>query len=364
MKIESVEAYPMSIKAREDLKGGAFSYSHYQTVLVKVVADGVEGWGESMTRFEPEVTALTVRFLANKVKGKQVSVESAWQNLWKELRIRGHTRGTDVEALSGLEIALRDCQGKLAKKPLGLLFSRRTRKEVPAFAGSLFASRGSLEDQVERAQGLGLRGAKVKVGFGVDKDVSLLSRVRKAWPEAMLVADANGAYDSKEAAKACRAFSGLELAWFEEPVPSDDLEGYESLKGLGTKVGGGESWFPGDFDAPMDRRLVDVVEPSVSRCGGVKVEMDVARRAAALGIAFSPMTGMNSAISLAASVHASAAFDSVGVEFNPFDNPLQTELADGLKGPIGGMLSVPTGDGLGISVDEKFVRKHSRRPVS
>ena len=360
MRIESVEAFPLNIKAKEDLRGGTFSYSHYQTVLVKAMVDGVEGWGEAMTRFDPGATALLVRHFGKELKGSSYDdVDSAWMEIWRELRVRGHTRGTDVESLSGIEIALFDAQGKIAKKPLNRIFSHHPKESVPVFAGSLFESRGHLERQVEKAKAKGLVGAKVKIGFGVEKDKGTLSRVRHIWEDGMIVADANGAYDAAGAARACEAFSGLGLAWFEEPVPSDDFAGYASLKKSEVRIGAGESWFAGDFDSPLRERLVGVIEPSVSRCGGIKVEMDVAERAASMGIAFSPMTGMNSAISLAASLHAASAFPSVGVEYNPFANPLQTDLASGLAEPRAGKILIPTGSGLGIAVDEVFVRAHS-----
>jgi len=347
---------------KEDLRGGTFSYSHYQSVLVRVIADGVHGWGEAMTRFDPDATALLVKYLGKEIAGQVFSDPAeAWRRLWRELRVRGHTRGVDVEALSGIEIALQDCMGKTLRKPLNRLFSNRPADQVPAFAGSLFASRGPLSEQVESVKGGGLAGAKVKIGFGVQEDRKTLSLVRKLWAEGMLVADANGAYDASTAAKACAAFSDLGLAWFEEPVLSDDFEGYASLRKSNVKIGAGESWFPGDFDGPIEERLIDVIEPSVSRCGGVGVEIDVARRAGKRGILFSPMTGMNSAISLASSLQAASAQPSVGVEYNPFPNPLQTDLAFGLEEPRGGMMKVPTGDGLGIEVDFGFVKKHSRQ---
>jgi L-alanine-DL-glutamate epimerase-like enolase superfamily enzyme len=360
LKIESLEAYPIKIRARERLQGGTFGYTHYQTVLVKAACDGVEGWGEAMTRADPVATALLVRYLGKSLVGEEFGgAPGAWKRCWGELRIRGHTRGTDVEALSGIEIALQDCEGKILRKPLCGLFASRPADEVPVFAGSLFASRGSLEEQVERAKEKGLTGAKVKIGFGVGRDKVTLAGVRKLWPEGMLVADANGAYDEAGAAKACAAFRDLDLAWFEEPVLSDDLAGYASLRGLGIRIGAGESWFVGDFDSALAGRLVDVLEPSVSRCGGVSVEMKAAAAAIKHGVEFSPMTGMNSAISLAASLHAAAARKSVGVEYNPFTNPLQTELAEGVPKPRGGKLRVPSGNGLGITIDQRFVRSHS-----
>jgi D-galactarolactone cycloisomerase len=361
LKVEALEAFPIMIKVEEDLKGGTFRYSHYQTVLVKAVCDGVEGWGEAMTRFDPEATALMVRYLGKAIVGREYpEVGNAWNQIWKELRVRGHTRGVGVEALSGIEIALYDCLGKVMRRPLSRLFAENPASDVGVFAGSLFASRGPLDSQVEEVKAKGLMGAKVKIGFGVDEDARTLASVRRAWPEGMIVADANGAYDAKGAVNAAAAFSGVDLAWFEEPVLSDDWEGYAALRASKVKIGAGESWFVSDFDKPIEENLVGVLEPSVSRCGGVGVEMAVAEKGAARGMSFSPMTGMNSAVSLAASLQVASARPSVGVEYNPFPNPLQSELAVGLDEPQGGRLRVPSGPGLGIDIDRSFVTKHAR----
>lgn len=362
MKVERVEAFPIKMKAREDLRGGSFSYTHYQTVLVKASVDGVEGWGEAMTRTDPVATALLVRHLGEALEGMEFhGPEEPWGVTWKGLRVRGHTRGIDVEALSGIEIAIYDAYGKIKKTALSRLFSDRASEHVPVFAGSVFASRGRLGGQVEVAKGRGLLGVKVKIGFGVNEDARTLKEVRGLWPDGMLIADANGAYDAGLAKKACSAFKGFNLAWFEEPVLSDDFDGYLSLRGSGVKIGAGESWFAGDFEGPIARGLVGVLEPSVSRCGGVHVEVEAGRKARARGIEFSPMTGLNSAVSLAASIHAASAVGSVGVEYNPFPNPLQTDLAAGMEEPRDGKIRVPTGPGLGIEVDGRFIRSNSAR---
>lgn len=360
MKLESVKGFPVRLEMKEKLRGGTFTYANYQTVLVRAVCDGVEGWGEAMTRFDPQMTALMVRYLAKDLVGREYpGVIPAWSQAWTELRVRGHTRGIGVEALSGIEIALHDCYGKLQNKPVSRLFVKNPAEEVKAFAGSLFESRGPLEAQLEVAKAGGLQGAKVKVGFGVERDRRILLAVRKAWPEAMLVADANGAYDGMTAKKACNAFADLGLSWFEEPVLSDDWKGYAGLRGSKVRIGAGESWFVGDFEKPIDEGLVGVLEPSVSRCGGMGTEMDVGKKARARKIGFAPMVGMNSAISLAASLHVASACPSLGVEYNPFPNPLQSDLVEGLPVPKEGRIRVPTAPGLGVKVDAKFVKAHS-----
>ena len=361
MRLQSVEAFPIRLRMGEKLRGGSLTYTHYQAVVVRVSVDGAEGWGEAMTRFEPEATALMVRYLAKGMLGMEFQeVKQPWGKSWRELRVRGHTRGTDVEALSGIEMALYDAVGKIMRKPIGSLFSPHPAREVPVFAGSLFSSRGPLEDQVEQAKSKGLAGAKVKIGFGASKDRRTLKTVRRKWPDGMLVGDANGAYDARGAVKACEAFADLGLAWFEEPVLSDDVEGYAKLRSSPVRIGAGESWFVDDFRLPIEQKLVGVIEPSVSRCGGIGVQIDVARKAAKMGISFSPMVGMNSILSLAASIQAASACPSVGVEYNPFPNPLQTELGEGLGEPAEGAIEVPRRPGLGIAVDVRFVKSHSQ----
>jgi D-galactarolactone cycloisomerase len=360
LRLESVEAFPVAVKVDEKLEAGTFTYSHYQTVLVKAVCDGVPGWGEAMTRFDPEATALLVRYLGKKIVGSEFTTPSeAWEKAWKELRVRGHTRGSDVEALSGIEIAMFDCYGRLKERPVAKLLSQEAKSSVEVYAGSIFESRGPLEEQVLRAKHEGMKGAKVKVGFGIEKDLRILKRARKAWPEGMLVADANGAYDGQLAQKACRLFGGLELAWFEEPVLSDDWEGYRLLREEEVPIGAGESWFEGDLRAAVEERIVDVLEPSVSRCGGIGVQAEAAKMAEEANLGFSPMTGANSAISLAASIQVACAFKSVGVETSPFPNPLLSDLAHGFHPAKDGVMTVPGGAGLGIEVDERFVKKIS-----
>lgn len=355
-----MDAFPISLKATEELRAGTFTYSHYQTVLVKVVCDGLVGWGEAMTRFEPAATAILVRYLGKQILGREFDTPAeAWNLIWKELRVRGHTRGSDVEALSGIEIAMFDAYGKLKRKPISKVLSDKAKSSVEVYAGSIFESRGPLEKQVLRAKEAGMKGAKVKVGFGIEKDVSLLKQARKTWPDGMLVADANGAYDAKSALNACGLFRELSLAWFEEPVLSDDWAGYRLLRDNGVPIGGGEAWFGGDLDSAIEGRIVDVLEPSVSRCGGIGVMAGAAKMAEGADLGFSPMTGANSAISLSASLHVACAFKSAGVETSPFPNPLLSDLALGFGPAREGFMHLPSGPGLGIEIDEGFVKKNA-----
>ena len=361
MKVESVDALPVRVKMKEALVGGGAGYDDYQSVLVKTVVDGETGWGEAMSRFSPAATAAMVKWVGREIEGLPLeNPGQAWQPVYRKLRARGQTRGIALEAFSGVEISMWDAYARLHQVPLRDLLSKKGAKEVSAYAGSLFESRGSLEAQVEQVKSMGLPGLKLKVGFGVAKDLDLLGRVRRGWDEGMLVADANGAYDSKEAARAMEAFREFDLAWFEEPVPSNDFEGYARLSKEGkVPIGAGETWFAEDFAVPVRERMVDVLEPSVSRCGGVDWELRIAKLAVENGLRFSPMVGANSAISLAASLQVAAAVDCLCVEYDIFGNPLVTDLVHDFPSLNGGSLVVPGGNGLGIEVDERYARSNA-----
>ncbi len=358
MTIESVEAFPVRVKMKDRLLAGTFRYEDYQSVLVKTVWNGVPGWGEAMTRFSAEATAGLVRWVGHHLEGRDFPrPEAAWEDVYRQFRVRGQTRGIAMEALSGVEMSLWDAWGRTEGKSIAKLLSARSSASVPAYAGSIFESRGPIAEQIEWIKSLGLKGVKLKVGFGVATDTRLLAQARRRWGDGMMVADANGAYDTKSASKAMEKFERFRLAWLEEPVPSDDFDGYAAIaKGRKVKVGAGETWYAGDFARPISGGLVDVVEPSVSRCGGIACEARVAREASKRGIDFSPMVGANSALSLAASLQVAAALGSIGVEYDAFDNPLVQQLAPGFPELSAGKIAVPSGPGLGVEVDPKFIK--------
>jgi L-alanine-DL-glutamate epimerase-like enolase superfamily enzyme len=362
LRIDSIDAFPLGVRRRERLLGGTFDYGDYQSVIVRVICDEVIGWGEAMTRFSPKASASLIIDSFAKILDKKTfdSPQEVWNELWATLRVRGHTRGIDVEALSGIDMAMWDVYGKIKREPIARLLSSKNRVSIPAYAGSIFASRGPVDIQIEKAREAELRGVKVKLGFGVDKDLELLRSARKLWRDGMLVGDANGAYGADSALKICRRAGKLELAWFEEPVPADDISGYRKIAAkTGVPIGAGEAWFVGDFDVPLREHLVDIVEPSVSRSGGIGVSWRIATKAKKFGIRYSPMIGMNSALSLAASLQiAAAASNCRETEFDPYGNPLVSELCPGFPRLKKGELEVPKGHGLGVEVDFDFVKKN------
>jgi D-galactarolactone cycloisomerase len=367
LHVQTLEAFPIKIKTGVDLRAGTFSYDNFMTVLIRVTCDGQEGWGEAMTRFSPKSTAAMVEeYFSPQLIGKEFDEPSSiWNILFRALQVRGHTRGIGIEALSGIEIALWDVYGQLFKKSVSEILRKNIpiRKKVDAYAGSIYSSRGDIEGQIDHIKQRGFKGAKVKIGLGIEKDLELLKRIRKHWEAGNIVADANCAYQVDEAIRASGLFSQVGISWFEEPIAPEDISGYSRLsKETKVPIGAGESWFVSDFEYPIKEQVVDIFEPSVSRCGGILVAYRAVKEASKMGIRYAPMVGANSAISFAASLQIAAIAENlVAVEAEPFRNPLVSELCPSLPQVEDGIQRIPDGFGLGIAIDKSFVDKHTMR---
>jgi L-alanine-DL-glutamate epimerase-like enolase superfamily enzyme len=100
--------------------------------------------------------------------------------------------------------------------------------------------------------------------------------------EVELYVDANGAYDRKQAIRLAREFADLGVAWFEEPVSSDDLEGLREVRDQSaTEVAAGEYGYDlAYFQRMLQAGAVDCLQADVSRCAGITEWLRVAALAA------------------------------------------------------------------------------------
>lgn len=362
MKIDRVSVFPIRIKRREELKASTFTYKDYAAVIVKVESDGLSGFGEAMSRCDPIILAELCKYLSKDIIGKNPNPIRLFNSILSGLAVRGHTRGLEVEALSGIEIAMWDLVGKLRRKSVCELLGKKRRKEFKVVSGSV--DKINYEERIKRLKSLSIDLFKLKIGFGLKNDIELLNKVVKVSGSMRIVADSNCAYNLKDAITFSKLASKLPIEWFEEPILPEDIVGYRELKRRSKlKIGAGESWFLSDLKLGINNKLVDVLEPSVSRCGGIKVLFDSATACSKKGIDFCPMNGSNSSISLAASLNICSATNFGMVELDPFDNPLYG-ITPGFPNIKQGKVDLPKGYGLGVDVDEKYMRKISLKIIN
>lgn len=363
MMVNRISVYPVRIKREREMLAGTFSYHDYQSVIVVVESDGVEGYGEAMSRYEPLTLAMIVKYLFEVIRGKTLRPEKAFEEIYSFLRVRGHTRGLEIEALSGIEMALWDLHCKMERRSLASILGREGRKNFSVLAGSVSCREKDLKKRIEHMKSLSIAGFKLKIGFGSDKDSECARNARKLWEDAKIVLDSNCGYTFDDALLLSRKLRGVGIEWFEEPFYPDSFEEYLRLKRTSSlKIGGGEGWFLKDLEDAVKLGAVDVLEPSVSRCGGIGIFHSAATHAIRDGIAVCPMVGANSSVSLAASLHLASSLGLELVEYDPFENPLY-RITEGFPSLRSGKLVLPRGHGIGIELDKRFLREASLKII-
>jgi L-alanine-DL-glutamate epimerase-like enolase superfamily enzyme len=305
--------------------------------------------------------------LAPIVVGRQVcDIEGIWDDMYRTMRARGHSRGYLVEAISGVDIALWDALGRKLGQPVARLLAGHGRKSFPAYASSiLLDTPGVMAGEAERLAAEGYTGIKMKIGGGCKDDIARMEAVRKAvGPNVDIMLDANSGYDAPTAIIVGQHAERLGMYWLEEPVTPDDLPGYrrirQALKSVRIAAGEGEFTVAG-FRPFVEEGLLDVVQPDIARAGGFTGCRRVAALAGAYNIAVAPHTGASGPICIAASLHFAAATPGLlTFEHMYIYNPLHEMLARPLPQPKAGRIAAPEAPGIGVELDEAVVRRFLR----
>ncbi len=219
-----------------------------------------------------------------------LQVEALWQRMYRALLPLGR-RGLSIMALSGADLALWDLRGKAAGKPVAELLGGCVSRAVPAYI--------TLADDAEAALAQGFRAFKLHCGLGtvVDDPRQLADRVRRArqavGPDAMLMIDAFMTWDVPSTLRWAEELADCRLAWIEEPLSPDDLDGYAQLvQRCLTPIAGGEHEYTiWGFRPLIDRRLHHVLQPDVCWCGGLTQLIEIYRQAQAQGLRVCPHRG-------------------------------------------------------------------------
>ncbi len=311
-------------------------------------------------------------------------IEGLWQKMFARTRQFGR-RGIVMNAISGIDIALWDIVGKIAKFPLyRLLGACRDRVEVYA-SGGFYQEGKVIADLAAEAEGYrahGFKGMKMKVGRNPstqtdlrhlvdhaelcqvepEEDIARVAAVRHALgPRAKLMVDVNCAWSPSFAIEMGRAFEPYKLYWIEEPVATDDIDGSARVAdALATPIAGYETEIGlYGFRELITRGAVDIVQPDLAWAGG----FSECRRIAALAHAHHRMIAPHafaSAVTLAASLHYIASIpNGLVLEFDQNPNGLRDDL---LKEPLriesDGTIRLPERPGLGIELDLGAVERY------
>ena len=291
-------------------------------------------------------------------------VEVIWETLYASMRLRGHSSGFLLEALSGVDIALWDLIGKASGKPLHKLIGGAYRERVRVYASGVPATRARagepdwerMLNAIDEVTQRGFVGFKMGIGLSLDADLRSVQAAREAaGPDVAIFVDAAGNYNVSTAIALGRALEEFGIGFLEAPLPHEYFDGYaEVARALAVPVANDVLASRFQVLEYLKRGGLDVVQPDICRSGGVTELKRISVLADAFGAGFTPHVSIGSAVHFAASLHLAAAVPNlVQMEFWFGQNPLGDAI---LREPVlkveAGHVRVPQGPGLGISIDE------------
>jgi len=370
LKIADITAIPTSFPLPKEgsVRLGIGRAIKRDAVIVKVRTEsGLVGWGESHAGRAPgAVAALINTTLRTLVLGMDATdVVGVWNRIYsRQLASHGMGAGCSL-AMSGLDMALWDIRGKAVGWPLYKLLGGAQRP-IPAYAGGVSLGFQDPRDLIAEAKthiDAGFRAIKLRLGDTVNDDIDRVEAAREAFGEDIeILTDANVGYTLEDVRRVMPALEDLGVRWLEEPFPAHDYRSYATARSFGTvPLAAGENHFTRfEFSRLIEENSVDVIQPDLSKSGGITECLRIAAMASAHKLQVHPHTSMTG-INMAASIHFLAAIDNGGYfegdvsRDNLFRDELTSkpyELAkDGTVRP----LEAP---GIGVEVDEEFLVRH------
>lgn len=356
-KIVRIEALMVDLVPKVKRTDAIQSFVSQETPIVIVTdADGATGMGYSYTigTGGPSVMKLIEKTLAPALIGRDAE---EIERLWRDLMFLTHA--TTVGAITALaqaaiDTALWDLRCRRAGLPLHVM-AGGAQDSLPLYTtegGWLHLEPAALVDDALRAKEAGFGGAKIKVGRKhVSEDVARLSAVREACGAGFeIMTDANQAFTVDEAIRRARHYEALDIAWFEEPLPADDLGGHARLARHTTvPVAVGESLYsPLHFREYLAAGACSIVQVDVARIGGITPWLKVAHLAETFNVPVCPHFLMELHVALCCAVP-----NARWVEYIPQLDSLTTRR----MAMSGGRASPSPEPGLGIDWDMEAVRR-------
>jgi muconate cycloisomerase len=325
---------------------------------------GITGWGDAAPwavftgTIEGNVAALHVYLRPLLLGADPFRIEGL-------LAAADHAVVGHPEAKAAMEMALFDIVGQAAGLPVAELLGGRCRDDIPLSFSVADPDFDRDMEMVKRLYGEGLRLFKMKTGFaGHATDLKRIERFRKELPsDAELRIDYNQGMEVHDAIRQLRDVEAFRPTFIEQPVRRHERVALAAITAaIDTPIMADESVFsPAEAIDLVRLQAADLVSIKIMKSGGIGRAREIAAITEAAGIACYGGTMFEAGLAIAAGLHllGSTPNISLGAEFYTSTYVLGVEI---LATPIeiaDGMTRVPTGPGLGVTVDEDAVRRVS-----
>jgi D-galactarolactone cycloisomerase len=373
-KITKVELIPLVHRLAEGRSYGmarGLAAARHTSIVRLVTDEDVTGIGEAWG--PPKVTRAYCDLIAPYFVGR--SVYDFEHVLSKILSTHYHSgiQNQMVACLSGIDMACLDAVGKLHRLPVADLIGGRGRSALPVYISGGYLTEDAARDfpaELERLAATGVRRVKIKIGIGPASDAERVAAARAALGEEVdLIVDANGNYTVDEALESMRRIADHRIFWYEEPLPPQDFDGYAELRRKASMpIATGEALYTAwDFKRLLELRGVDVVQPDLTLCGGIRAGREVALLARLYHVRLSPhvwggAVGLAAACHFVASIpdypHSRNVVEPTLIEYEIGENPLREEIVCEPLRLADGALALPDRPGLGVELDPAAVRRY------
>lgn len=310
-RIANVEIFMVDLQAKARRTDAIQAFDSQQTPFVRITdADGQSGLGYSYTIGQGGTAIMAL--LKDDLIGQLIGCEAEeiggiWFNLKRSINALAVGAVSSL-ALAAIDIALWDLRCKRAKLPLWKMLGG-AKKSVPMYTtegGWLHIETEALVADALDAQAKGFAGSKVKIGRpSLAQDHARLAAVRAAvGPDYEIMVDANQSFSLPDAKRRARMLESLDIAWFEEPMPADDVASHAALAaGTSVPVAVGESLYSASqFKDYLAAGATSIVQVDVARVGGITPWIKIANMAEAFNVSVCPHFLMELHVSLVCAI--------------------------------------------------------------
>ncbi|MBE0697547.1 MAG: mandelate racemase/muconate lactonizing enzyme family protein [Anaerolineaceae bacterium] len=281
-----------------------------------------------------------------------------------------------------VEMACWDLMGKALNQPVYRLLGGAVRESIPAYANGWYTvERSPVEFHAAalRAVAKGYRALKFDpFGAGFyelersekQRSIALVEAVRDAvGPEVEILVEMHGRFNPVTAIELMNSLARYQPSWYEEPVPPENLPALkkvaEATAHLGIPIATGErihTLF--EYRELFELQAADIIQPDLTHLGGLLNTKKLAAWADAYYVLLAPHN-VGGPVSTAAALHLAACTPNFKIQehFNDFCEPYVKASAPGVPEVIDGCFSLPTGPGLGVTLDEAVFHAHPKQNV-
>jgi len=349
-------------------------------VFVKVLTDvpGLYGVGEATLEYREQTVVQACQELQRDMVGRDPrDIEALWHDCYRDAYWRGGP--VLMSALSAIDMALWDIQGKDLGVPVYRLLGGAVRTQIPCYANGWFVGAKTPEEFGEKArQAIGQGFAALKWDpFGAAyrsleprqfrQALQCVEKVREATAgQADIIIEGHGRFDLPTALRIAHALEDFDILWLEEPLIPDSIEALAELKRrVKVPLAFGERLYNRwQFATLIEQRGADFIQPDVSHAGGITELKKIAALAEAHYVPICPHNP-SGPVANAATLQLAANLPSFFLlETMSSDVPWRADVCTEVVHLVDGKMNVPTAPGLGVDINEEAIARHPFQPTA